>query len=238
MSFRGCCCIPYLCIMQEQLLTQYRTAVTSYMQSHQHLLAKYDISCVQYAPQQQLMRQDAAPHSVLILQSGLVKVIRTTSLGQAYSLGIFDRGEVLGDVEAIMDMHHFGTVETVTNCVFWKIAPQQFLKMLAQEPDFNLLIHRNVISKLLNTSHKAAIQSTNKLLYSLMIVLREFSALNELQISKSLLSEALGTSVRNLNRLLAQLEEEQIIVIKQTIIKEINLHKLQQKIHAYENSIQ
>ena len=224
--------------MQEQLLTAYRTAITHYMQTHQQLLAEYGISSVQYTPQHPLLQQDGKPHGVFILQSGLVKVTRTTALGQVYSLGIFDRGEVLGDVEAIMDMHHFGTVETVTNCSFWKISTQQFLKMLSHEPDFNLLIHRNVISKLLNTSQKAAIQSTNKLLYSLMVMLREFSKLNELQISKPLLAEALGTSGRNLNRLLAELEDEQIIVTHQIIIKEINLQKLQQKIHAYENTIQ
>ncbi|MBC5994570.1 Crp/Fnr family transcriptional regulator [Pontibacter cellulosilyticus] len=224
--------------MQEHLLTEYRAAITRYMQTHEHLLEKYGINCVQYEPQHQLLKQDAQPHSLFILQTGLVKVVRTTSLGQAYSLGIFDRGEVLGDVEAIMEMPHFGTVETVTNCTLWKMAPQQFLKMLSQEPEFNLLIHRNVISKLLNTSHKAAIQSTNKLFYSLMVVLREFSKLNELQISKALLAEALGTSTRNLNRLLAQLEEEQIINTQQTIIKEINLQLLQHKIHAYENTIQ
>ncbi|MEJ8801746.1 Crp/Fnr family transcriptional regulator [Pontibacter sp. H249] len=224
--------------MQEQLLTEYRAAITQYMQTHRLQLQKYEVAEVQYAPQYQLLKQNTSSHSIFILQSGLVKVVRTTSLGQAYSLGIFDRGEVLGDVEAIMEMPHFGTVETITSCTLWKITPQQFLKMLSQEPDFNLLIHRNVISKLLNTSHKAAIQSTNKLFYSLMIVLREFSKLNELQISKALLAEALGTSTRNLNRLLAQLEEEQIIRTQQTIIKEINLQQLQHKIHAYENTIQ
>ncbi|GAB3204555.1 CRP-like cAMP-binding protein [Pontibacter aydingkolensis] len=224
--------------MQEHLLTEYRSAIIYYMDSQPYLLEKYGIAFMQFGPQHQLLKQDASPYSVFILQSGLVKVVRTTSLGQAYSLGIFDRGEVLGDVEAIMEMHHFGTVETITNCTFWRIAPQQFLKMLSQEPEFNLLIHRNVISKLLNTSHKAAIQSTNKLFYSLMIVLREFSKLNELQISKALLAEALGTSTRNLNRLLVQLEAEHIIKTQQTIIKEINLHLLQHKIHAYENTIQ
>ncbi|AKD04953.1 hypothetical protein PKOR_19990 [Pontibacter korlensis] len=225
--------------MQEyNMLTEYRAAITRYMQAHLQLMEKYEISTEKYKPLYQLLKQDAAPHGVFILQSGLVKVVRTTSLGQAYSLGIFDRGEVLGDVEAIMNMHHFGTVETVSSCTFWKIKPEQFLNMLSQEPEFNLLIHQNVISKLLNTSQMAAIQSTNKLFYSLMVVLREFSKLNELRISKALLAEALGTSTRNLNRLLAQLEEEHIIRIQQTIIKEINLQLLQQKIHAYENTIQ
>ncbi len=207
------------------------------MENHQHLMAKYGVSH-ELGPHKILLKQDTPPHSVFILLTGLVKVIRKTSLGQAYSLGIFDRGEVLGDVEAIMQMHHFGTVEAITNCTFWKIEPEQFIKMLSQETDFNLLIHRNIISKLLNTSHKAAIQNTNKLSYSLMVMLRELSKLNELKISKALLAEALGTSIRNLNRLLLQLSEEHIIIIEQTIIKEINLQLLQQKIHAYENTIQ
>jgi CRP-like cAMP-binding protein len=224
--------------MQEHLLTEYRASLTRYIASHGHLLDKYGISSVTCEAGQTLLQQATPLHSVYIIHSGLVKVVRATSLGQAFTLGVFERGEVLGDVEAIMNMPHFSTVEAVIKCTLWKIAPEQFLKMLSQEPDFNLLIHKAMISKLLNTSHKAAIQSTNKLFYSLLIVLREFSRLNELQISKTLLSEALGTSVRNLNRLLTQLEEEQLITIKQSIISNIDLQLLQHKIHAYENTIQ
>ena len=224
--------------MPEQMLSEYRAAVMRFIDSHQHLQEKYEISREQYGPLYKLLQQAAAPHSVFILSSGLVKVVRNTSLGQAFTLGVFERGEVLGDVEAIMSMPHFGTVETVTNCTLWKIAPEQFLRMLAGEPDFNLLVQRAMISKLLNTSHKAAIQSTNKLFYSLLIVLREFSRLNELRISKQLLAEALGTSLRNLNRLLGQLEEEQIIRMQHTLIKEVNSQLLQQKVQAYESTIQ
>jgi CRP-like cAMP-binding protein len=224
--------------MQKHMLTEFRAAVLNFMEANKHLLEHYKIHLVAYEPHYKLLQQDARPHSVFVLSAGLVKVVRTTTLGQAFTLGVFERGEVLGDMEAIMDMEYFGTVETVTQCSFWKIAPEQFLKMLAQEPAFNLLIHQAMISRLLNTSHKAAIQSTNKLFYTLMIVLREFSRLNELQISKQLLAEALGTSVRNLNRLLTQLEEEKIIKTQQTLIKDINLPLLQQKIHVYESTVQ
>lgn len=219
------------------MLTEYRAAVIHFIDNHAHLLEKYGIGCVQYAPQQQLLKQAANPHHVFVLSAGLVKVVRTTLLGQAFTLGVFDRGEVLGDVEAIMKSSYFATVETVTNCTFWKINPEEFLKMLAQEPEFNLLIHQAMISKLLNTSDKAAIQSTNKLSYALLVVLREFSRLNDLLISKALLAEALGTSIRNLNRLLAQLEEEKIITTRYSRLSGINLELLQQKIHVYENTV-
>ncbi|MDO1451491.1 Crp/Fnr family transcriptional regulator [Rhodocytophaga aerolata] len=191
-----------------------------------------------HSPHQKLLKQEAAPHSVFILASGLVKVVHTTSLGQRFTWGVFERGDVLGDVEAIMDIHYFSTVETVTPCTLWKVAPERFLQMLSEDAGFNLLIHKAMISKLLNTSYKAAIQSTNKLFYSLLIVLREFARLNELEISKQLLSETLGTSMRNLNRLLVELEQEMVIRIEHTLIKEINFPRLQQKIHAYENAIQ
>lgn len=220
------------------MLTEYRAAVLRFIANHEHLLEKYGIDCVQYKPQQKLLKQAAKPHNVFILSAGLVKVVRTTSLGQGFTLGVFDRGEVLGDVEAIMKSHYFATVETVTSCSFWKISPEQFLKMLAQEPEFNLLIHQAMISKLLNTSDKAAIQSTNKLFYSMLVVLREFSRLNDLLISKALLAEALGTSIRNLSRLLVQLEEEKIINIQHSRLSAINLELLQQKIHVYENTVQ
>lgn len=220
------------------MLTEYRAAVIRFIDNHKHLLEKYGIGCVQYEPHQKLLKQAAKPHNVFILSAGLVKVVRTTSLGQAFTLGVFDRGEVLGDVEVIMNLHYFGTVETVSNCTFWEINPEQFLKMLAQEPEFNLLIHQAMISRLLNTSDKAAIQSTNKLFYSLLVVLREFSRLNDLLISKALLAEALGTSIRNLNRLLTQLEEEGVIKIQHSQIEGINLELLQQKIHVYENTVQ
>ncbi len=224
--------------MQYHLFSQYRQAITHYLKGHQQLFEKYSISHVVHQPGHKLLKQATAPHSVFILASGLVKVVHTTSLGQKFTWGVFERGEVLGDVEAIMAMHYFSTVETVTDCSLWKLAPEQFLKMLSEDASFNLLIHQAMISKLLNTSYKAAIGGTNKLHYSLLIVLREFSRLNELQVSKQLLSETLGTSLRNLNRLLAELAEEKVIKIEHTLIKEINIARLQQKIRTYENAIQ
>jgi CRP-like cAMP-binding protein len=220
------------------MLTEYRAGVMRFIDTHKHLLEKYGISAVQYGPHQKLLQQAATPRSVFILSSGLVKVVHITSLGQMFTLGVFERGEVLGDAEAIMSMQYFGTVETVTYCTFWKIEPEQFLRMLAQEPGFNLLIHRAMVSRMLNTSEKAVIQGTNKLYYSLLIVLREFSRLNELRISKPLVADALGASVRNLNRLLVELEEGKILKIQHTILVDFNLQLLQQKIDAYENSIQ
>jgi CRP-like cAMP-binding protein len=117
--------------MQYHLLSQYRTAVTHYLSSHQQLFEKYSISHVLHQPGQKLLKQDTAPHSVFILASGLVKVVHTTFLGQRFTWGVFERGEVLGDIEAIMNMNYFSTVETVTNCSLWKVAPEQFLHMLS-----------------------------------------------------------------------------------------------------------
>ncbi|WP_066836754.1 Crp/Fnr family transcriptional regulator [Rufibacter ruber] len=224
--------------MDEHFYTEYRTKVTLFMQAHPALLERYQITEVHAAAQQVLLKQSATPQGVYILAAGLVKVTRTTAAGSSFTLGVFGPGEVEGDVEAIMHMPYFSTVQALTNCTFYHISTVQFLKMLAQEADFNLLVHRSMASKLLNTSLQTSIQSTNRLIYTLLIVLRELSRLNELQISKPLLTELLGTSQRNLNRLLAQLEEEQLLQTRGSLVVHTNRKGIEKRLATYDFEIQ
>ncbi|MGV3538422.1 MAG: Crp/Fnr family transcriptional regulator [Rufibacter sp.] len=224
--------------MEEHFYTEYRTKIALFMQTHPALLERYQITEVHAAPQEAFLKQGASPKGVFIIAAGLVKVTRTTAAGQLFTLGVFGPGEVEGDVEAIMHMPYFCSVQALTPCTFYHISTLQFQKMLAQEPDFNVLVHRSMASKLLNTSLQTSIQSTNRLIYTLLIVLRELSRLNELQISKSLLTELLGTSQRNLNRLLAQLEEEHLIQVSGSLVSQMDRKGIEKRIESYDFEIQ
>lgn len=224
--------------MVDPLYTDYRARLIAYMQQHPQLQANYGFATVAVGPQQELLQQGNTPRRVYILLSGLIKVTRTTVAGQPFTLGVFDRGELVGEAEVLLGTQHFCAVHTLTACTFYSIKPEVFLQLLAQEPDFNLLIHQSTTSMLLNTSHLASILSTNRLLYTLLVVLRELSRLNELRLHKSLLAEFLGTSQRNLNRLLAQLEQEKIIRLHQANISSIDLPLLAQRIRTYETTLQ
>ncbi|MBC3541016.1 Crp/Fnr family transcriptional regulator [Rufibacter sediminis] len=224
--------------MEEHFYTEYRTKITSFLQTNGALLARYQIREVSLAAQETLLQQGTPPKGVYILASGLVKVTRTTAAGQQFTLGVFGPGEVEGDVEALMHMPHFCTVQALTACRFFHISSERFLQMLAQEQEFNLLMHRSIASKMLNTSLQSSIQNTNRLYYTLLIVLRELSRLNELQISKPLLTELLGTSQRNLNRLLGQLEEENLVKMKGTLVAQMNRPGIEKRIETYDFEIQ
>lgn len=201
------------------------------------LQQKYELQTLETRQQQIVLRQAARTEQVYVVASGLVKVTRTTASGQAFTLGVFGRGQPLGELEVMMGIGNFCTVQALTPCTLYSIAPKAFLQLLAQEPAFNMLMHQATASMLLNTTHKASILSTNRLLYTLLIVLRELSILNELQLSKSLLAEFLGTSVRNLNRLLAQLETDKILHLTNASIGQINLPLLDRRIQYYETTI-
>jgi CRP-like cAMP-binding protein len=151
---------------------------------------------------------------------------------------VFGRGEIIGDAEAIMNINHFCTVQTLTPCSFLKIGSDQFLNLLGELPAFNLLVHQSTTFKLLNTSQKVSIQSTNKLYYSLLLILRELAGFTDLVISKSLLTEFLGTSLRNINRLLPPLAHKNIIKMQSAIITHIQPDSLEKEIKSYERSIQ
>ncbi|KAA3436912.1 Crp/Fnr family transcriptional regulator [Rufibacter hautae] len=224
--------------MEEHFYTEYRTRITSFLQTNGTLLAHYQIKEVQLKAEDILLKQGTAPKGVYILASGLVKVTRTTAAGQVFTLGVFGPGEVEGDVEALMHMPHFCTVQALTACRLYHLTSEVFLEMLAQEQEFNLLMHRSMASKMLNTSLQSSIQNTNRLYFTLLIVLRELSRLNELQISKPLLTELLGTSQRNLNRLLRQLEEENLIQVKGTLVTHLDRLRIEKRIETYDFEVQ
>ncbi|WP_147383152.1 Crp/Fnr family transcriptional regulator [Pontibacter oryzae] len=224
--------------MQDYLFSDYRARLVTYIANHQEQLQQqYMLQLAEAGQQHVLLHQDARTQQVYLVASGLVKVTRTTSSGQAFTLGVFDRGQPLGELEVMMGIPNFCTVQALTHCTLYCIPAKAFLQMLAQEPAFNILMHQATASMLLNTTHKASILGTNRLLYTLLIVLRELSMLNELKLSKSLLAEFLGTSVRNLNRLLAQLEAEKILQLRNASIGQINLPLLIKRIQIYETTI-
>ncbi|RNI21851.1 Crp/Fnr family transcriptional regulator [Rufibacter latericius] len=223
--------------MEEHFYTEYRTKTSVFLQTNAALLERYHLKEVQIQTQEILLKQGTAPKGVYILTSGLVKVTRTTAAGQLFTLGVFGPGEVEGDVEALMQMPYFCTVQTLTPCRFYHLSSERFLELLAREQEFNLLMHRSMASKMLNTSLQSSIQSTNRLYYTLLIVLRELSRLNELQISKPLLTELLGTSSRNLNRLLRQLEEESLLQVKGSLVVQTDRKEIEKRIETYDFEI-
>ncbi|GAA4302660.1 Crp/Fnr family transcriptional regulator [Nibribacter koreensis] len=223
--------------MEEQFFTDYRSRIVQFLQANAMLLAQYHSTQVQVNAQEVLLQQGAHPKGIYVLASGLVKVTRTTANGQLFTLGVFGPGEMEGDVEAILGMPYICTVHTLTHCSFHYLEQAQFLQMLAQEPDFNLLVHKAIASKLANTSLQTSIQSTNRLYYTLLIVLRELSQVQDLHVTKSLLTEFLGTSQRNLNRLLGQMEDEGILHVKGSQIQHIHKPLVEKRITTYDHEI-
>ncbi|QHL89241.1 cyclic nucleotide-binding domain-containing protein [Nibribacter ruber] len=224
--------------MEEQFFTEYRTRVSHFLQAHPAVLARYQSTVVTVPAQSELLQQGEKPKGVYVLASGLVKVTRATANGPLFTLGVFGPGEMEGDVEAILDIPYICTVHALTHCTFHYLSRDKFLQMLAQEPDFNLLVHTSMASKLVNTSLQTSIQSTNRLYYTLLIVLRELAQISDLHITKSLLTEFLGTSQRNLNRLLGQLEEERLVQVKGATILHIHPSQLEKRISTYDFQIQ
>jgi CRP-like cAMP-binding protein len=121
-------------------------------------------------------------------------------------LEFLGRGEIIGEIEAILDSYSLAEVQTMSTVALFKIDKPYFQQLMKQDLEFNALVVASLANRLRNTALKAAFQQTNTTevaLQRLLLLLKQ----EQIRLPKNDLANYLGITVRTLNRSLKRLNE-------------------------------
>ncbi|GAB2674978.1 hypothetical protein GCM10027036_30750 [Flavihumibacter cheonanensis] len=153
-----------------------------------------------------LLNQDKAVHAVYIIKDGICRCSIKQTNQKSYLLEFLGRGEIIGEIEAILDSYSLAEVQTMSTVALFKLDKTYFQQLMRQDPEFNELVVASLAIRLINTALKAAFQQTNTTevtLQRLLLLLKQ----EQIRLPKNDLANYLGITVRTLNRSLNRLNE-------------------------------
>jgi CRP-like cAMP-binding protein len=101
-----------------------------------------------YAGGEEIFSPNASPHSIYLLESGLVRIYRLSETGAETSLGYVAPGEVFGELPAFGDYPRESFARAVQPCGVWRLAREPFQHLLVAKPGAMMAVTRQLAERL------------------------------------------------------------------------------------------
>lgn len=159
---------------------------------------------VSFKKNQPILEANRFIKHVFIIKEGVCKCVINEDNNKNYLVEFLGNGEIIGEIEAILDCKTITTVFAMTDVLVYKIELDIFKKILLNSKNFNALLLAELATRLRNTALRSSFQQLNTVESALSKIL-QLQKEQDLTFSKKDLSEYLGISVRSLNRELLKL---------------------------------
>lgn len=150
---------------------------------------------------------------IYILIKGKVKATDHYAEGMSFEYMWFKPVKIFGTMELLLDIEIYRTtLTTATECCFLVISTKAFEKWLSQDKDALLLESKTMGSYLLAQAKMARaylfLNGKERVMAHLASVLRVNTEESLLKISRQIIADNTGLSIRTVNRAVKELEEE------------------------------
>ena len=152
-------------------------------------------------PGEVILAQRTKVFSVFIVKSGLAKCYLTEDTGADFIQEFFGEGEVFGELEILNNDFSFCTIQAVSKVSYFKINKIDFLKLLKEDPAFNMLVLQLMATKIRYTALRHSYNQSHALEDKVKRLIKEYPNLLN-TISKKDIANYLGITLRSLNRVL------------------------------------
>jgi CRP-like cAMP-binding protein len=177
-------------------------------------------------PQHQIFSQNESPHTVYLICSGLVKLVRTESDGKRVIVGLRRAGWLLGASALLLGMPYAATAETVTRSKLCFVPIEQLKQVMDTNAQFSkwisMILSREVYFGLINISEKCSLsgrQRLGKFLWELVQTEDGVAPKGPIKIQTGLMnwevSQLLSITPQYFSRLMRQLQDEGIVKRKE-----------------------
>lgn len=172
-----------------------------------------------YSPLETILTQGEPAYYAYILIEGQAKVSSMTLDGMKYIEYIYNPGELFGEIELLNHKPILSSVEALTHCKTIQIPGEHFKKWLLLDPQFALYISTQLASKLYQSSLHAQTNIAYSLRHRILYFLHYYSSQNTMKgIPKNLIVESVLSNIRSVNRILKQLSDEGLVIVKNGIV--------------------
>jgi CRP-like cAMP-binding protein len=101
-----------------------------------------------YGPGEMIFSPEPNPHSVYLLEAGLVRIFRLSAAGSETTFGYVAPGEVFGELAGFGDYPRESFAQTVRKSRAWKIPRETFQAIIRRKPDLVMAITRQIGERL------------------------------------------------------------------------------------------
>lgn len=167
----------------------------------QHKPGEGVIAVKSCSPADIIIAQEQYIHSVFVIKSGLAKCYRNEDNGKCFVQEFFGAGELFGEIEALQQKLSFSTISAISQLELYQIRQDDFLNLLRQHTEFNLLIMNALAEKVRYKALRHAHNQSHTAAHNLRQLIKSNPDLIK-QVSKADIASYLGITIRSLNRIL------------------------------------
>ena len=169
---------------------------------------------VNYAPGDCIKQAGESFCNFCILAQGTAKLLYDTANGSPLIIDLYHKGDFFGEMEAIGMNTEDRSIIAMTDCRVYQFTQQQFLDMWNECSDVSryiLYVHcERLIREGDDMIHADSLCLREKVF---RIIQENLNEQNYFLYTKDVLAEMAGTSIRSLNRVLAELKELDLIFL-------------------------
>jgi CRP-like cAMP-binding protein len=166
------------------------------------------ITIVHFNKKDLIITQERIVKNIYIIKEGIVKCFISEDSNKNLLLEFLGVGEIIGEVETILNCKNIASIQSVTKSVLYKIDLDYFKNILLKETAFKDLLIHELARRLQKTAIRSSSQQLNTIqssLANLLCLLKN----QDIIFKKTDLADYLGISVRSLNRELKILQDRE-----------------------------
>jgi len=169
---------------------------------------------VQYRPGDTIKRAGESFCNFCIMAEGTAKLLYDNASGTPLILDLYHKGDFFGEMEAIGMNTEDRSIVAMTDCRVYQFTQQQFLEMWNGCGDISRYILYVHCERLLREGDDKIHADSLCLREKVFRIIQEnLNEQNYFLYTKDVLAEMAGTSIRSLNRVLAELREMELIFL-------------------------
>lgn len=150
--------------------------------------------------------------NVYILLDGIVKLCHSDIYNINYLIDIEAAISIFGEIEALSGNHTLTTVLPLTKCTTLEIPKSIFLKIITKYPNMSLSINKLFANRMYESWSREMKNVTLPLKYKVVYFILKIENKNlNIQITKKLIVEGVGSNIRSINRVIKELSSLNLI---------------------------
>jgi cAMP-binding proteins - catabolite gene activator and regulatory subunit of cAMP-dependent protein kinases len=169
---------------------------------------KENITLTSYGKGDKILIQNETSTKIMLIRTGITKCYFVEENDKEYIVEFLGKGEILGEIEVIKNVPCLCTIEAMTEVTVYSMPIPYFRILLKSELKLNRFLLDAFAERVVNTSSRASYQKlrSTEHTHSQFLELKS----KEMEISKEHMAAYLGITVKNLNKTLEEIKENNV----------------------------
>ena len=183
-----------------------------------------------------VFREEDSPDFIYLIETGHIKICRSTAQGKVVTVGIRKPGDLIGMAEVLTGVNRCCYAEAIEACALWRINGKAFINMLRSQSSLAVKVAAALSNRLREaeaTILNLATLEVDRRLAKLLLSLAQKGEFSDdtrpgpdIQLTHQELANMIGTSRQTVTTTLQRFKDEKLVLIGKRHIKIADWNKL------------